>query len=235
MRPCELLTRHKKSVFLAGGLLLVILAALYLWVLFRPGFWYDGVFLARRQTGIFTGQNSRAAYSLSVSRTPMQAELSFSLNGETRNYRVLFSEQPFSTRIYENDALVFTGEAIPAGDFYLLTAREDMYNLDSIIQIQVSEAEEPEPKFPGLGQIYTWAMAGKCETYGSPMFLLPSLLLAASLALDIRFPDLAFHVRHGLDVDGGEPSDWYRTGQKIGRVILVLAMLYCMGASLFTH
>ena len=40
---------------------------------------------------------------------------------------------------------------------------------------------------------------------------------------------------YAVEVDGGEPSDWYRAGQKFGRVVLVLAMLYCVGASLFMH
>ena len=43
------------------------------------------------------------------------------------------------------------------------------------------------------------------------------LLFAVILVLDIKFPNLFWILRHRPEVDGGEPSDWYYFGQKIGR------------------
>ena len=116
----------------------------------------------------------------------------------------------------------------------VLTDEAGNFNMDDIAQIHVGP-QEPPLEFPSYGQLYTWAVSDRCDTFGSPIFLLPLLLLAACLAVDIRFPNFFFLMRHGLEVDGGEPSDWYRAGQKFGRVVLVLAMLYCVGASLFMH
>lgn len=234
MTISEWMTRRKKPLPAAGAVLAALLLALYFWALFRPGYWYDGIFLARKQTGLFTGQNEHAACTLQMEQSESEATLSFTLNGETRNYRVLLGSDGFSTQIYENGTLAFSGQASPMGDWHLLTDEAGNFNMDDIAQIHVGP-QEPPPEFPSYGQLYTWAVSDRCDTFGSPIFLLPLLLLAACLAVDIRFPNFFFLMRHGLEVDGGEPSDWYRAGQKFGRVVLVLAILYCVGASLLTR
>lgn len=226
--------RRKKPLLAAGAVLAALLLALCFWALFRPGYWYDGIFLAQRQAGVFSGQDYRAACTLRMEQSESEAALSFTLNGETRNYRVLLGSDGFSTQIYEDGTLTFTGQAHSMGDWYMLTDTAGDFDLDEIVQIHVGP-QEPPPEFSSRNQLYTWAVSDRCETFGIPMFLLPLVLLAACLAVDIRFPNFFFLMRHGLEVDGGEPSDWYRAGQKFGRVVLVLAMLYCVGASLFMH
>ena len=226
--------RRKKSLLAAGAVLAALLLALYFRALFRPGYWYDGIFLARKQAELFTGQDYRAVCSLQMKKNEDEAALSFTLNGETRNYRVLFGSDGFSTQIYENGTLAFSGQASPMGDWYLLTDTSGNFDMDDIAQIHVGP-QEPPPEFPSLNQLYTWAVSKRCETFGTPLFLLPVLLLAVCLAVDLRFPNFFFLLEHGLAVDGGEPSDWYRAGQKFGRVVLVLAMLYCVGASLLAR
>lgn len=55
------------------------------------------------------------------------------------------------------------------------------------------------------------------------------------LALDIIFPDLFFLLRHRLEVDGGEPSAWYREMQIFGRyacAVIIVVLLIC---SFTTH
>lgn len=227
------MTRRKKPLLAAGGLLAALLLALYFGALFRPGYWYDGIFLARQQAGVFSGQNDRAACTLQLEKSEDEAALSFTLNGETRDYRVLFGSDGVSTQIYENGTLAFSGQASPMGDWYLLTDENGDFDAGEVWG--GGGMTEPPPEFPGYGQLYTWAASDRCESFGEPVFLLPLLLLAVCLAVDLRFPNFFFLLEHGLAVDGGEPSDWYRTGQKLGRVILVLAMLYCVGASLSTH
>lgn len=225
--------RRKKPLLAAGGLLAALLLALYCEALFRPGYWYDGIFLARQQSGVFSGQSDRAACTLQMEKTESEAMLSFTLNGETRNYRVLFGSDGASAQIYENGTLAFSGQAIPMGDWYLLT--DENGDFDPVEVWGGGGMTEPPPEFPSYEQLYTWAASDRCEPFGEPVFLLPLVLLAVCLAVDIRFPNFFFLMRYGLEVDGGEPSDWYRAGQKFSRVVLVLAMLYCMGASLFSH
>lgn len=234
MTILEWMTRRKKSLLAVGAVLAALLLALYFRALFHPGYWYDGIFLARQQAGVFSGQDYRAACTLQMERRESEAALSFTLNGETRNYRILLGSDGFSTQIYEDGTLTFTGQAHSMGDWYMLTDTTGDFDMDDIAQIHVGP-QEPPPEFPSRNQLYTWAVSDRCDTFGTPMFLLPLLLLAACLAVDIRFPNFFFLMRHGLEVDGGEPSDWYRAGQKFGRVVLVLAMLYCVGASLFMH
>ena len=50
--------RRKKPLLAAGAVLAALLLALYFWALFRPGYWYDGIFLARRQAGCFPGRTT---------------------------------------------------------------------------------------------------------------------------------------------------------------------------------
>ena len=65
--------------------------------------------------------------------------------------------------------------------------------------------------------------------------LLLILLGAAILFIDIKFPDLFWILEHRLEVDGGEPSDWYRSGQKFGRVMLVGGIIVCMILTFTIH
>lgn len=228
--------RHKKPLFAACAVLAAGLLALYFWALFRPGYWYNGMFLARRQAGVFSGQNWRGTCLLQMEKTDGEATLSFTLNGESRNYRVVFPADGLSAKIYENDSLIFTGQPYSMGDWYILMDEAGNPESNLILQVHSDvECMEEPLQFPSLNQIYTWAASDQYETFGTPMFLLPILLLAVCLAVDLRFPNFFFLLRHGLAVDGGEPSDWYHTGQKFTRVILVLGMLYCVGASLLTH
>lgn len=55
------------------------------------------------------------------------------------------------------------------------------------------------------------------------------------LFLDIKFPNLFFVINYRLMVDGREPSELYRMGQKIGRIILGITIFVCIVLSLTTH
>lgn len=64
------------------------------------------------------------------------------------------------------------------------------------------------------------------ETRGEPLMLLPALIVAFFLWVDILYPDLFFTLRHGRYVDGDcEPSEYYRFWQVIGRVVLAIAII----------
>ncbi len=105
-------------------------------------------------------------------------------------------------------------------------------------EITVTAGNEPpstEELFPTLGMLYSWADGETADTRGNPWLALLILLAAALLALDIIFPDLFFLLRHRLEVDGGEPSAWYREMQIFGRyacAVIIVVLLIC---SFTTH
>lgn len=55
------------------------------------------------------------------------------------------------------------------------------------------------------------------------------------LILDIVFPNLFFDLKYRFAVEGGGPSDMYRSGQKFGRVLLVISIIVCIIMSFTTH
>ena len=72
--------------------------------------------------------------------------------------------------------------------------------------------------YTSCGWLYNVAVGGRRETRGSVAFLLPMGALALLLFLDLRFPLLFWNLRHGLEVSGGEPTDWYYSMQRMGRI-----------------
>ena len=110
----EWMTRRKKPLLAVGAVLAALLLA-FIPALFHPGYWYDGIFLARQQAGVFSGQDDRAACTLQMERRESEAALSFTLNGETRNYRILLGSDGFSTQIYETARWRFPGRPAPWG------------------------------------------------------------------------------------------------------------------------
>ena len=74
--------------------------------------------------------------------------------------------------------------------------------------------------FPGCTKLYTLATTLDMETRGNPIMILFILITALILVVDIVWEDFFFLLSHGLEVDGGTPSDYYRFMQKVGRVVL---------------
>lgn len=64
------------------------------------------------------------------------------------------------------------------------------------------------------------------DTRGEPLMLLPALIVAFFLWVDILYPDLFFALRYRRYVDGDcGPSEYYRFWQVIGRVVLAIAIV----------
>ena len=73
------------------------------------------------------------------------------------------------------------------------------------------------------------------ETRGNLWFLLPMWLLALVLFLDIKFPLLFWNLSHGLAVQGGEPSEWYCTMQKVSRDLMEVGIPLLALISFWQH
>ena len=66
----------------------VLILAIYLWAMLRPGVWLRDAFLYRQADGSFSGKDAYAAYTMRIARTENGAEVDFTLDGETRHYRL---------------------------------------------------------------------------------------------------------------------------------------------------
>ena len=53
--------------------------------------------------------------------------------------------------------------------------------------------------------------------------------------LDLRFPLLFWNLRHGLEVYGGEPTDWYYSMQRVGRITDIVGIFVLAALSFALH
>ncbi len=75
----------------------------------------------------------------------------------------------------------------------------------------------------------------RLETRGSVAFLLPIGALVVLLVLDVRFPLLFWNLRHGLEVYGGEPTDWYYAMQRVSRITSIIGVFVLAAMSFAVH
>lgn len=168
----------------------------------------------RQADGSFSGKDAYAAYTLQLSGTESEAEAAFTLDGETRHYRIEAKDSA-EVKLYQDGALIFAGSALgDPGDAILW--REDDGGLADEVKVIVNGEYQKDDLWPSCGWLYNVAVGGRRETRGSVAFLLPMGALALLLFLDLRFPLLFWNLRHGLEVSGGEPTDWYYSMQRGG-------------------
>lgn len=225
---------HKKPCIISGAILVLLLLAVYLYALLLPGFWLGETFLYKQDDGCFTGSDLYADYQMCITPTENGADISFSANETEKHYQIINDSSDSTVQIFENDKLVFQGNVLPMGDDYYVL-RDENNNLEIDIQINTSGVPTIEELFPNYNWLYSCAAAEKYDTRGTPAMLFLIFFVAAILTLDIVFPDLFFTLNYRLAVDGGEPSDLYRFGQKIGRVLLAAAIVVCVVLSFTIH
>ena len=64
----------------------------------RPGVWLRDAFLYRQADGSFSGKDAYAAYTMQVAQTENGAEVEFTMDGETRHYRLESKAEGMSDR-----------------------------------------------------------------------------------------------------------------------------------------
>lgn len=134
-------------------------------------------------------------------------------------------------KIYENGTLVLESEVMSIGDYYVLLDDER-----GLIDVQATFSNSSKPHvFPTYSQLYTWSMKEQYDIRGNIIMLPIIFMCFLVLFLDIKFTNLFFVINYCLMVDGGEPSELYRMGQKIGRIILGITIFVCIVLSLTTH
>lgn len=225
---------YKKQCIIAIVALAAVLIPLYLYFMFQTGIWYQDAFLAEQRDGSFQGKEDGIHYVLHITPTQNGAQIDFSVNGQNRQYEVVKTELDGTpgAQFYENGTPVFEGRVLTSNarthDYMIAT--EDFDIVDGL-DFRIRGDAEPEPVeyFPGYGTQYGWTVMRLEESYdtrGEPLMLLPALIVAFFLWVDIRYPDLYFDLCYRLDVEGDYgPSEYYRSWQVIGRVILAIATI----------
>ncbi len=206
-----------------------VLFVLYLCALLRSGVWCGDTFLYKQKNGSFSGSDYYADYEMYIEKTNEKAQITFSVNDETRVYTIEYSGA-HDAKIFENDALIFEGEAIKINGEYFLNDKNKNLEPVSVNVVAGRYVPTNDDLFPSARSLYSWA-EGERDLRGNLVMFFIVILAIAFLALDIVFPDLFFILEYSLAVDGGEPSDWYRMGQVIGRFILGITIIIFVALS----
>ena len=131
---------EKKTSCLLCILTALLLAVLYLWAALRPGVWLRDAFLYRQADGSFSGRDAYAAYTMQIAQTGNGAEVEFTMDGETRHYRLESKAEGMSdpgVKIEQDGVVIFTGTALgDPGDAILW--REDDGGLADEVNVIVN-------------------------------------------------------------------------------------------------
>ena len=106
---------EKKTSCLLCVLTALLLTVLYLWAALRPGVWLRDAFLYRQADGSFSGKDAYAAYTMQVAQMENGAEVDFTMDGETRHYRLESKAEGMSdpgVKIEQDGVVIFTGTAL---------------------------------------------------------------------------------------------------------------------------
>ena len=216
----------------AAALAVAVLLAVYLWAALRLGVWLRNAFLYQQADGSFSGRDFYGRYALDITSARGETDVQFCLDDVPTRYRIC-TENSSHVEIYREEQLLFSGGAQgEAGDALLW---KDSGGLADDICVVVNGEYTQEDLQPSCQWLYNVAVGGRRETRGDVSFLVPMALLAILLVLDVKWPRLFWTLRHGLEVSGGEPSEWYFTCQKIGRAAMALGIVLLAVASFAVH
>lgn len=216
----------------AAALAVAVLLAVYLWAALRPGVWLRNAFLYQQADGSFYGRDPYGRYALDITSAPGETDVQFCLDDVPTRYRIC-TENSSHVEIYREELLLFSGGAQgEAGDALLW---KDSGGLADDIRVVVNGEYTQEDLQPSCQWLYNVAVGGRRETRGDVSFLVPMAMLAILLVLDVKWPRLFWQLRHGLEVSGGEPSEWYFTCQKMGRAAMALGIMLLAVASFAVH
>lgn len=228
--------KYKKQCLITAILLTVILFTIYLWALFLPGLWHGDAFLYKQKDGTFAGSDFYAEYKMAVNPAVYGKNIDFSVNGKVKHYQIKYNENDLNRKveISENGNVICRGKAIENDNGFFVI--DDEKGLSNEISVRVgNESPSDEELYPNNSRLYEWAVSKKGDTRGEPYMLLFIFIIGVVMFLDIKFPNLFWLLEHRLEVDGGEPSDWYRFGQKVGYILLPIGIVVCMIITFTIH
>jgi len=225
----ETISKHKRLYIVVGIVLALVFLAIYLRALFLPGYWHGDAFLYKQADGYFVGSDAYADYTMYMQPAGYGTDIDFTVNGKSNHYQVKYDKSDLNrnVEVLENGTVICKGRVV--GDENNWFVIDDKTGSSDMISVRVgNEVPTEEELFPGYGRLYNWSVSEKYDTRGNPMMLILIVILAIILFLDIKFPNFFWILEHRLEVDGGEPSDWYRFGQKVGYVLMPIGILVCV-------
>lgn len=158
--------KHKKLWMTAGVILVLVLAAFYLYMMYRPGLWYGDAFLYQQEDGSFRGSDHYVDYELRITLLENGSSVSFAVDDVVKKYEfinskesatVLLGSKPFTSpivQIYEDGAFVFESKVAKRGDGYYFWDEE--YS-DVVITTVSDDGVNKEDLFPNYGTLYNWS------------------------------------------------------------------------------
>ena len=231
----KIMRSHKKTSVVILTLIFVILLTVYIRAVFLPGIWHYEAFLYLRADGSFSGSDMYGEYAMSIVRGDSEADITFSVNDIMKNYHIIYSDIDMykdSVEIYDDEQLIFKGTANDVSGLVLL--EDESGQIVDFVRVNASGVvPRIEELFPGVSKLYHLAVSDDLDRRGNPVMLLFILLIALILIIDIVWKDFFFILAHGIEVDGGTPSDYYRFMQMVGRVALV-AFIFVLLIMTFT-
>ena len=154
---------EKKTSCLLCVLTALLLAVLYLWAALRPGVWLRDAFLYRQADGSFSGKDAYAAYTMQIAQTGNGAEVEFTLDGETRRYRLESKAEGMSdpgVKIEQDGVVIFAGTALgDPGDAILW--KEDDGGLADEVNVIVNGEYQKSDLWPSCNWLYNVAVGGR--------------------------------------------------------------------------
>ncbi len=233
----EFFRNHKKQCIIAA-IISVAVFAVYLYLLFLPGFWYRDAFLYEQKapfegTELYSGKDkiNDVRYEMIMAKDGMKTIIAFSVNETERGYEIISdnseSHNP-DVEIYENGELVFKGTSYSG---MLFDENDTPYAETPMMNYYTGEVLSEKELLPTYGWLYEVSQRIKPEIRGDAIFLPAIILVAALVVFDMIHPDVFWALEHRLDVDGGKPSDFYRIMQKMGWIISPLIIIALMIAS----
>ena len=130
----EFFQNHKKQCIVAA-IISVIIFAIYLFFLFKPGLWYRDAFLYKQKAPfegieVYSGKDMELGcrYEMTMAKDGIKTHIAFTVNETERYYEIISdnSEDYYpDVEIYENDELVFKGTH---RGFGLLTEDDEFFD-----------------------------------------------------------------------------------------------------------
>lgn len=223
----KIIKDKRKFTYILIFIAALILFAIYLYALTRPGIRYDrDIFLYQQADGSFVGKDTYFNYRMELQDTENGISISFSVEDETRNYLVVLGKRNNSVAIYENDTLIFEGEEW--GDTGILIDKNDELAFHVSVSTN-SHSNIVDLEYPNYVKLYRIATMDKLDFRGNIYCVFLILFFGAYLVIDVCFPEFFFHARYFLafDLKNAEPSDGYYVGQLIGRIVCGVSIVIC--------
>lgn len=147
----------------------------------------------------------------------------------TAEYEVSIGESElnrnnFPLLIFHEGEALFDGFFIQTGSNYYLEDNSGESYFPSIV-IQTSQSDTAFDFDISLYSIVA-LFQGESHMRGDIQFLFLAILLFFLAFIDIKCPDLFFTLRHFMEVENAQPTDFYRATQKFVNYILVPTLIF---------